>query len=236
MSFLGALPTILADPSAPSNPWFSWHYLQQNYDAILAALQYHAELTGETIVVAVLISLPLAVLAYWWRALAVPILWTANTLYIIPSLALVAFLAPFTGIGNKLTILIPVTLYALMLIIYNALTGLQRVPGDAIDAATGMGYGRFARLFKVELPLALPSIMTGVRLATVSTVALITVGVAAGQGGLGEIINSGLTTGFYKPPVVTGMVLCVALALVLDVILLGITKVITPWNRRVATR
>ncbi len=236
MSFLGALPTILADPPAPPNPWFSGKYLQQNSDAILAALKYHAELTGETILVAVLISIPLAVLAYWVRGLAGPIIGMANTLYIIPSLALIAFLAPFTGIGNKLTILIPLTLYALMLIIYNALIGLQRVPADVVDAATGMGYGRVGRLLKVELPLALPSIMTGIRLATVSTVALVTVGVVAGQGGLGQIISSGLTTSFYKPPVVTGTVLCVALGLVLDLILLGIGKLMTPWTRRAVAR
>jgi osmoprotectant transport system permease protein len=232
MSFLGAMPTILADPSTDAGPWFSWTYIQQNSDAILSALGYHAELTGETIVIAVIIAVPLAVIGYWYRWLAAPITGIANTLYIIPSLALIALLAPFTGIGNKLTILIPVTLYALMLIIGNALTGLQSVPADVVDAATGMGYGRMGRLFKVELPLAVPSIMTGIRLATVSTVALITVGVAAGQGGLGQIIAAGDTTSFYLPPVVTGTVLCVALGLVLDLLLLGVTKLITPWTRR----
>jgi osmoprotectant transport system permease protein len=223
MSFLG---------SSDIGPWFSWQYIQQNSDAILSALGYHAELTGETILIAAIIAVPLAVLGYWFRWLAAPITGVASVLYIIPSLALIAFLAPFTGIGNKLTILIPVTLYALMLIINNALTGFQNVPPDVVDAATGMGYSRLGRLFKVELPLAVPSIMTGIRLATVSTVALITVGVAAGQGGLGQIIAAGDTNSFYLPPVVTGTGLCVALGLVLDLILLGITKVITPWTRR----
>jgi osmoprotectant transport system permease protein len=237
MSFLGAVPaTVLADPSAPGNPWFSWRYVQQNSDAILTALKYHAELTGETILVAALIALPLAILAYWVRALAAPIIGICNTLYIIPSLALIAVLAPFTGIGSKLTILIPVTMYALMLIVNNALTGLQRVPTEVVDAATGMGYGRVGRLVKVELPLALPAIMTGIRLATVSTVALVTVGVVAGQGGLGQLIASGLTNDFYKAPVMTGTVLCVALGLVLDLILLGITRLITPWTRRAVAR
>jgi osmoprotectant transport system permease protein len=230
MSFLGA------DPSAPPNPWFSWSYVKQNSDTILSLLRYHAELTAEAVVVAVIVAIPLAVLAYWLRPLAGPIIGITNTLYIIPSLALIAFLAPFTGFTSKLTILIPLALYALMLIIYNTLTGLQRVPVDVVDAAKGMGYGRGGRLVKVELPLALPAIMTGVRLATVSTVALVTVGVVAGQGGLGQLIIGGLNNNFYRAEVMTGTVLCVALGLVLDLFLLVLTRLMTPWTRRAAAR
>jgi osmoprotectant transport system permease protein len=236
MSFLGAMPTILAERSSGNGPLFSWKYLQQNHDAILTALKFHVELTVEIMVVTIIVAIPLAVVAYWVRGLAGPITGILNVLYIIPSLATIAILAPFTGVGNKLTILIPVASYGLMLVVNNALTGLQRVPVEVRDAADGMGYGRMGRLFKVEIPLALPSIMTGIRLATVSTVALVTVGVVAGQGGLGEIIASGSTTIFYTPPVVTGVVLCVLLGLVLDLILLGITKLITPWTRRAVAR
>jgi osmoprotectant transport system permease protein len=237
MSFLGAVPPmVVADPSAPPNPWFSWRYVQQNSDTILTLLRYHAELTAEAMLVAIVIAIPLGVLAYWVRPLASPILGLSNTLYVVPSLALIAFLAPFTGYTSRLTILIPVALYALMLIIYNTLTGLQRVPPDVVDAATGMGYGRVGRLLKVELPLAVPAIMTGVRLATVSTVALVTVGVVAGQGGLGQLIIGGLNNNFYRAEVMTGTVLCVALGLVLDVFLIGVTRLMTPWSRRAAAR
>jgi osmoprotectant transport system permease protein len=237
MSFLGAAPVMaLADPSAPPNPWFSWSYVKQNSDTILSLLGYHAQLTVESVGVAVVVAVPLAIIAYWYRRLAGPIIAFSNTLYTIPSLALFAFLAPFTGVTGPTTIIIGLVLYALLLIVNNTITGLQRVPPEVLDAATGMGYGRFGRLWRVELPLALPAIMTGIRLATVSTVALVTVGVIIGQGGLGQLIIGGLRNNFYRAEVTTGTVLCVALGLALDLILLAITRLITPWSRRAATR
>jgi osmoprotectant transport system permease protein len=232
MSFLGAMPaTVLADPSTPGNPWFSWRYVQQNSDTILTFLRYHAAITAEAMVVAVIVAIPLAVLAYWVRPLAGPIVAISNTLYTIPSLALFAFLVPYTGVSST-TVLIGLVIYALLTIVFNTLTGLQRVPADVLDAATGMGYGRFGRLFKVELPLALPAIMTGIRLATVSTVALVTVGVVIGQGGLGQLIIGGQRNNNYRAEVTTGLVLCILLGFAFDLVLLGIARLITPWSRR----
>jgi len=95
-----------------------------------------------------------------------------------------------------------------------------------------MGYGRFGRLVRVELPLALPGIITGLRLATVSTVALVTVGSLIGQGGLGDLILGGFRNNFYKAEIVTGSVLCLVLALVLDLLLAGVGRLLTPWARR----
>ena len=123
-------------------------------------------------------------------------------------------------------------LYALLVLVRNALAGLTQVPAEVKDAALGMGYGRFGRLWRVELPLALPGIVTGLRLATVSTVALVTVGALIGQGGLGELILGGFRNNFYKAEIITGTVLCVALALVLDLVLAGLGRVLTPWSRR----
>jgi osmoprotectant transport system permease protein len=159
----------------------------------------------------------------------------SNTLYTIPSLALFAFLVPYTGVG-AMTVRLGLVVYALLLIIFNTLTGLQRVPPEVLDAAKGMGYGKVGRLLKVELPLALPAIMTGVRLATVSTVALVTVAAVIGQGGLGELILGGLRNNFYRAEVTTGVVLCMALGFALDLLLLGITRLITPWSRRAVAR
>ncbi len=105
-----------------------------------------------------------------------------GVLYTVPSLALFAFLAPYLGIG-AITVLTVVALYALLVIVRNALAGLNQVPPEVREAAEGMGYGRWGRLFRIELPLALPGILTGVRLATVSTVALVTVGVVVGRAG-----------------------------------------------------
>ncbi|WFE62688.1 ABC transporter permease [Micromonospora sp. WMMD714] len=214
----------------PGNPWFSWQYVRDNSDTILAALREHASLTGRAVLLAALVALPLAVLAYWYRRLTGPILALAGVLYTVPSLALFAFIAPYLGIG-AVTVLTVVVLYALLVIVRNAVAGLNQVPPEVRDAAEGMGYGRWARLFRVDLPLALPGILTGVRLATVSTVALVTVGVVIGRGGLGQLIFAGFQNNFYKAQIMTGTVLCVLLALVLDLILAGVGRLLTPWLR-----
>ncbi|MEW2443470.1 ABC transporter permease [Micromonospora marina] len=214
----------------PGNPWFSWQYVRDNSDTILAALREHTSLTARAVVIAALVALPLAVLAYWFRSLSAPILAVTGVLYTVPSLALFAFLAPYLGIG-AITVLTVVALYALLVIVRNALAGLNQVPPEVREAAEGMGYGRWGRLFRIELPLALPGILTGVRLATVSTVALVTVGVVVGRGGLGQLIFAGFQNNFYKAQIMTGTVLCVLLALVLDLVLAGAGRLLTPWLR-----
>ena len=215
----------------PGNPWFSWDYVQGNSETILAALREHAALTAQAVLIAALVAIPLAVLAYWFRSLTGPILALSGVLYTIPSLALFAFVAPYLGTGTA-TVLLGLVLYALLLIIRNALAGLNQVPAEVRDAAQGMGYGRFARLLRIDLPLALPGIFTGLRLATVSTVALVTVGVLVGHGGLGQLILGGFRNNFFKAEIMTGTILCVLLALVLDLILAGLGRLLTPWARR----
>jgi osmoprotectant transport system permease protein len=126
-------------------------------------------------------------------------------------------------------------IYALLIIVRNSLTGLRQVPPEVREAAQGMGYGRLGLLLRIELPLALPSIMTGMRLATVSTVALVTVGTIVGFGGFGNIILTGFNTNFYKPQIMTGTLGCIGLALIFDLILLGIGRLATPWTRRAVT-
>ncbi|MET7748535.1 ABC transporter permease [Micromonospora sp. NPDC005367] len=216
----------------PGNPWFSWQYLRDNSDTLVAALRDHASLTARAVLIAALIAVPLAVLAYWFRPLAGPILAFTGVLYTIPSLALFAFIAPYLGIGT-VTVLTVVVLYALLVIVRNTVAGLTQVPPEIREAAQGMGYGRWGRLFRIELPLALPGILTGLRLATVSTVALVTVGVVVGRGGLGQVIFAGFQNNFYKAQIMAGTLLCVLLALVLDLILAGLGRLLTPWlNRR----
>ncbi|HEU5110366.1 MAG TPA: ABC transporter permease [Micromonosporaceae bacterium] len=227
MSLLG--PT--APQAPPDNPWFSWRYVEDNADTILAALREHVTLTAGAVLIAAAIGIPLAVAAYWFRPLTEPILASAGILYTIPSLALFAFLAPFLGIGRT-TVLVGLVVYSLLMIVRNALAGLNAVPADVRDAARGMGYGRLTQLLRVELPLALPGIMTGLRLATVSTVALTTVGYIVGPSGLGELILGGFNANFHRAPIATGAVLCVTLALVLDLVLLGATRLLVPWTRR----
>jgi osmoprotectant transport system permease protein len=221
---------------AQGNPWFSWTYVHDNVVTIRDALVDHVLITVWSVGIATAIAIPLAVLAYWVRPLAAPILTSAGVLYTIPSLALLATLAPFLGTGRTPVIIALVT-YAMLIIIRNSLTGLLQVPGEVLESATAMGYSPTARLLRVELPLALPGILTGLRLATVSTVALVTVGAAVGShGALGGLILSGFYNNFYKAQIATATLLCVALALVLDVLLLGVGRALTPWSRRRITR
>jgi osmoprotectant transport system permease protein len=132
-------------------------------------------------------------------------------------------------------VVLALVIYALLVIVRNTLTALLQVPPDVKEAAAGMGYGRFARLWRVELPLSLPGLLTGVRLATVSTVALVTVGAIVGNGALGSLLMSGFRNNFYKAQIMTAAVLCVALALVLDLILLLVSRWLTPWRARRAS-
>ncbi|WP_149203229.1 ABC transporter permease [Actinotalea subterranea] len=224
----------LAYVADPGNPWFSAQYLRDNSGTVLNALREHAELTGQSVLIAAAVAIPLAVAAYWFRRLTGPILAVTGVLYTVPSLALFAFVAPYLGTGTR-TVVLGLVLYALLLIIRNTLAGLTQVPAEVRDAAEGMGYGRFGRLLRIDLPLALPGILTGLRLATVSTVALTTVGVLVGHGGLGQLILGGFRNNFYKAEILTGTVLCVLLALVLDLAIAGVGRLLTPWAaRRVA--
>jgi osmoprotectant transport system permease protein len=231
MSFPPYGLSVAAPADGPGNPWFSWRYVQDNADTIIDALELHVTLTAQAIAVAALVALPLAVVAYWYRPLTGPILALSGTLYTIPSLALLALVAPVVGTTSTLSVLFALVLYALLMIVRNTLAGLNDVPVEAREAAQGMGYGRFGRLWRVELPLALPGILTGLRLATVSTVALVTVGALIGQGGLGDLILGGFRNNFYKAEIMTGTILCVSLALVLDLALAGIGRLLTPWLR-----
>lgn len=220
---------VLAYASA-ANPWFSWQYMHDNSSTVLAALREHALLTVEAVVVAAVVAIPLAVLAHWYRRLTGPILALSGVLYTIPSLALFAVLAPFVGIGRG-TVIIGLVVYALLVIVRNTLAGLGQVPEDVREAAQGMGYGRLASLLRIELPLALPGVVTGLRLATVSTVALTTVGVLVGHGGLGQLISAGFHAN-YRAEITTATVLVVLLALILDLLLATVGRLMTPWLRR----
>ncbi|WP_336705975.1 ABC transporter permease [Oerskovia sp. USHLN155] len=213
----------------PPNPWFSWSYVQNNWGEISQALVEHTTITIQAVLIALVIALPLAALAHRVRWLAVPVLGTTGVMYTIPSLALFSILVPFTGIGRT-PVLIGLVMYALLILVRNVLVGLQGVDPDVRDAAKGLGYGPTRLLAAVEIPNALPSIMTGVRLATVSTVALVTVGFVAGYGGLGTLMFRGFRSS-YNAQIMTATLLCLLLAVVLDLLLLLLGRVLTPWSR-----
>jgi osmoprotectant transport system permease protein len=220
---------VLAVDEAP-NPWIDPSYVVDNWDSILRYLGEHVRLTVGAVVLGALIALPLALLARRSRFLAGPVLAVSTIVYTIPSLAMFAFIFPFTGLSAT-TVLIGLVAYSLVILVRNFLTGLRGVPDDVREAARGMGYGSAALFWKIDLPLAMPAFITGLRIATVSTVALVTVGVLVGHGGLGQLILGGFNANFYRAEIVTGAVGCVLLALVADVLLAGAERLLTPWAR-----
>lgn len=212
------------------NPWLSWRYVESNWGELSHQLTIHATLTLQAVAIALALAFPLAVLARNVRWLTRPILGTTSVLYTIPSFALFALLVPFTGIGRT-TVLIGLVTYALLVLVRNILTGLEGVDPDIIDAARGLGYSRRKMLFAIEVPNALPSIVAGLRIATVTTVALVTVGVVVGYGGLGQLMFRGFQSS-YRAQIATSSLLCVALALVLDLAIVAAAWTAMPWARR----
>ncbi|MGY1812957.1 ABC transporter permease [Blastococcus sp. SYSU D00820] len=222
---------VLAVDEAP-NPWFDPSYVSDNWSTIVGHLGEHVWLTVAAVVIGAVLALPLAVLARRSRWLSGPVLAFSSIVYTIPSLALFALIFPFTGL-SPVTVLIGLVAYSLVILVRNFLAGLQGVPDDVREAARGMGYGPGRLFWRVDLPLALPAFMAGLRIATVSTVALTTVGVLIGHGGLGQLITGGFAANFYRAEIVTGTVLCVLLALLADLLLAGVQRVLTPWTRAV---
>ncbi|WP_338087669.1 ABC transporter permease [Nocardioides lijunqiniae] len=214
-----------------ANEWVCWQYVEDRSDQILDALQWHVQITLAALVLAVLIAFPLALLARRFPRAEAWVLGGATGLYTIPSLALFPLFLPFTGISAT-TVVLGLALYALTVLVRAILDGLRGVPDEVRESATGLGYGRGKLLLKVELPLALPVIVAGLRVATVSTVALTTVGslVEGTYGGLGRLIAHGVDANF-RAELLTASVLCVLLALVLDAILVLAQRALTPWTR-----
>ena len=224
-----AFGAVLALDDAP-NPWFSPSYVADNWSSIVGYLGEHVRLTVLAVIIGAVVALPLALLARRSRFLAGPVLGLSTIVYTIPSLAMFALIFPFTGLSTT-TVLIGLVLYSLVILVRNFLAGLQGVPADVREAARGMGYGRGRLFLQVDVPLALPAFMAGLRIATVSTVALTTVGVLVGHGGLGQLIVGGFNANFYRAEIVTGAVGCVLLALAFDVLLAGVERLLTPWSR-----
>jgi osmoprotectant transport system permease protein len=183
-----------------------------------------------SVVLGLAVALPLGLLAHRRPAAAKAILGVSSAIYTIPSLALFALLLPVTRL-TATTVIVGLVLYSLTILVRAVLTGLRGVPDDVVESATGMGLSARGRLWKVELPLALPSLFAGLRVATVSTIALTTVGALIGHGGLGDLIYAGLRS-LFKAEVLTASVLCVVLAVLADLLLVRIERWVTPWQRR----
>ena len=208
----------------------NWGWVADHTGDIAARTWEHVTLTFFAVVVGFAISLPVGIYAHRHRKAYPLVASLAGFLYTIPSLALFAFLVPFTGLST-LTAEIGLVSYTLLILIRNVVAGLEGVPLDAKDSATGMGYGTRQLLWRVEVPLALPVIFAGIRIATVTTVGLVTVTAFVGKGGLGRFIRDGLQEFFYTEAIV-GAVLSVVLAVIADRVLVVAERFVTPWSQR----
>lgn len=212
------------------NAWFCPAYLQQDRGAVLDAVGSHLALTVEALGLALLVAVPLALAVRRSRAGRVLALGIGGVVYTIPSLALFVLLGPLFGFTSSLPVVIALAAYDVQVLVRQLLVGLDGVPREVVEAAVGNGYGRGAVLRRVELPLALPALVAGLRLAAVTTIALVTVGAVIGHGGLGSLLYAGFQTD-YKAQQLTSLVLVVLLALAVDLLLQALERALTPWRR-----
>ncbi|MEU2164557.1 ABC transporter permease [Streptomyces chengbuensis] len=212
-----------------TNDWICGEYLRSRSQELVDATVQHVGITVASVAIGLVVAFPLALLARGRPRFAGPVLGLTTVLYTIPSLAMFSLLLPFLGLSAALVIA-GLVLYSLTILVRNMVAGLEAVPAEAREAARGMGYGPARLLWEVELPLALPALMAGLRMATVSTVALTTVGSIVGRGGLGNLIEDALPS-FFKAQVLTASLLCVLLAVAADLLLLGVQRLLTPWTR-----
>lgn len=228
-------PTLLAQSGTQS--WFDPSWFENHLDDLWAATVEHLTLTGVSVAIGVVVSLALAVVALRWRWTYGPLSQFASVLYTIPSLAAFALLWPLLGgVRNRFTIaIVALTTYTVLILLRNIVTGIEGVDPGVREAAVGMGY-RPVRLFlEVQLPLALPTIIAGIRIATVTVIGLVTVTALIGLGGAGGLILDGFRRGPLPTQVVAGILLSVLLAALFDFVLLQIERLLTPWLRRKAS-
>ena len=219
---------------ATTSPFIDWSWIQTNSRLIIDDLAQHAELTGIAIGGGLAISVPIALLAWRYRFTRSVILGLAGLLYTIPSLALFVLIQPLTGYFSVLTAEVALVGYTLLILVRNILTGLDAATEEVREAATAMGYTPAGAMIHVYLPLALPALFAGLRVATVTVVGLVTITAFIELGGLGRLITYGFSNYFYTP-IVVGLVLSVALAAIGDATFVVLERFIVRWARATET-
>ena len=204
-------------------------WIVRNLDRIYERGVEHVQLTIIAVVVGFAISFPLAILSYRRQGFYAPISWVTGLLYTIPGIALFAFLVPYTGLGT-LTAEIGLVSYTLLILIRNTFVGLEGVPDEVKEAAQGMGFTRRQSLWRVEIPLAVPAIIAGLRIATVTTIGLVTITALFGKGGLGFFILLGLER-FFPTAAIVGAFASMLLAVAFDGALVAAQRLLMPWAR-----
>jgi osmoprotectant transport system permease protein len=210
------------------NDWLCAQYWSDYRPELTDATVQHVWITVVSVLVGLAVALPLALLARRHPTVESVVVGGTTIIYTIPSLALFSLLLPVTGLSPT-TVIIGLALYSLTILVRNVLAGLRAVPADVVESARGVGYSEARLLTRVELPLALPVIMAGLRVATVSTVALVTVGSIVSYGGLGNLMLRAVNTQF-KAQILAASVLCVLLAVALDLVLVAAQRALTPWT------
>ncbi|MDP9093833.1 MAG: ABC transporter permease [Actinomycetota bacterium] len=227
--------------NADSSPWHFLGYFRDHLHEDLRWLWDHAYLSVLPVVIGLVISLPLGWLARRYRWAYPPMISITGLLYTIPSIALFVIVPPLFGLKSLDPLQVPIalTVYSVALLVRVVADGLASVPEDVLQSATAMGFGNLRRLFSVELPIAVPVIAAGLRVATVSNVSLVAVAGTIGMDNLGRLFDQGIqlsTPTAYYPPIVLGIVLCVLLATAFDVAIVLANRVATPWRRAVVSR
>jgi osmoprotectant transport system permease protein len=213
-------------------PNWSGRQLAGNWDVIFYWARVHLRFTLAAVLLGFVVSLVLAYVAHRLRYVYGPLLVLTNIVYAIPSVVMFALIAAITGsLISDTPVVLAMALYTMVILVRNITEGLRAVPPGVVDAATALGYRPLRRFATVELPLALPGIIAGLRVATVSTVSLISVGALLGRGGLGRLFNDGFQRNIGIE-VQAGVVAIVVLALVLDFIIVLAGRLATPWARR----
>lgn len=222
---------MIAFAQADERPFFDWGWIGRNLDTIGERALEHVILTAAAVAVGFVLSMGLVALALRWPRLYRPILAASGILYTIPSLALFALLLAFLPLGF-VTAEVALVSYCILILFRNGYTGITGVSASVTEAADGMGYTRRQRFLRVELPLAVPVIVAGLRIATVTVVGLVTVTAVLGQGGFGFFILDGFRRSIVFPTeIIVGTVLSAVLAAALDFGLLTLEARMTPWRR-----
>ncbi|MEU7896123.1 ABC transporter permease subunit [Nonomuraea sp. NPDC049152] len=215
-------------------PLFRWSWVESNWNSdspnsIVNLLQAHVVMSLVPVLLGLLVAVPLGLACVRWRFLYQPTAGIMNVIYALPSLPLFMLLIPETGL-TQLTVIIPLTFYALAVLVPAVVDGLGAVPDHVRQSAVAMGFTPLRRLVQVELPIAVPVVLAGLRVVTVSSISLVSVGALIGQGGLGNLFTDAFQRDFYTPAI-AGIVLIVLLALVGDGIVLTAQRLLTPWVR-----
>lgn len=205
-----------------------WSHPGEPDRGVLARLLEHMRLSYVSILIGLAIALPLGLACVRWRPVYPPVLTGVNVLYAVPSIALFFLMLPYTGFSDW-TAIIPLALYTLVILLPNVVDGLRQVPEHVRQAAVAMGFGPLRRLVFVEMPVAVPVVIAGLRVASVATISMVSVASLVGLGGLGQLIVSEGFRRQFDAPIVVGIVLTVLLALVTDAVLVIAQRSLTPW-------